>query len=131
MKGPLYLMHSDVFLRYLKGTGMYFNCFGNFEIHAGSVGNLKKGPELSIFAVFATKGCLRPKWRFTKSHAFKYFSDLGWLLFQLFLLLFDTYRICQGLKRAQSRAFLPLSGLFEVPIKVPMYLMHSNGFPKY
>ena len=118
MKGPLYLMHSDVFLRYLKGTGMYFNCFGNFEIHAGSVGNLKKGPELSIFAV-------------TKSHAFKYFSDLGWLLFQLFLLLFDTYRMCQGLKRAHSRAFLPLSGLFEVPIKVPMYLMHSNGFPKY
>ena len=66
MKGPLYLMHSDVFLRYLQGTGMYFNCFRNFEIHAGSVENLKKGPELSIFAVFATKGCLRPKWRFTK-----------------------------------------------------------------
>ena len=82
MKGPLYLMHSDVFLRSLQGTGMYFNCFGNFEIHAGSVGNLKKGPELSIFAVFATMGCLRPKWRFTKFRAFKYFSDLGRLLFQ-------------------------------------------------
>ena len=62
MKGPLYLMHSDVFLRYLQGTGMYFNCFGNLEIH----GNLKKGLELSIFAVFATKECLRAKWRFTK-----------------------------------------------------------------
>ena len=51
-----------------------------------------------------------------------------WLLFQLFLLLCDTYRISQGLKRAQSRAFLPFllpSGLFEVPNKVP------NKVPMY
>ena len=36
------LMHFDVFLRYLTGTGMYFNCFGNFEIHVEFVGSLER-----------------------------------------------------------------------------------------
>ena len=36
----MYLLHSNVLLRYLLGTGMYFNCFGSHEIREGNLGAL-------------------------------------------------------------------------------------------
>ena len=42
------IMHLNVFLRYLLGTGMYLNSFGYLQIHTGSVG-ASKGPRIEHF----------------------------------------------------------------------------------
>ena len=45
------IMHLNVFLRYLLGTGMYLNSFGYLQIQTGSVG-ASKGPRIEHFYCF-------------------------------------------------------------------------------
>ena len=46
---PIYPMHSNVSLRYLSGTDIYYNCFRVLLVTNGVCKGPSKGPKLSIF----------------------------------------------------------------------------------
>ena len=127
-------MHSNISLRYLPGTGMYFRYFwllwGPYFFCRG----FRRARNRGFFAVTASfLGCFRSP---VKLLCIQCIQIIFWGNYQVLAYIsrvFATFEIHTGSVWASKRAwnwaflpFLPLVGLFSVPIRVHMHLIHSN-----
>jgi len=97
-RSPMYFMHSNVYLRYLIGAGIYFKCLWPLYDQIRASRGFKRAPNWAYLPFLPQFGTFLAQIKIIHvSNAFKSFPEVPVRYFLLFQLLLDTTWPIQGL----------------------------------